>query len=177
MNEGEWPANTLGQYPGVMVNGKPTVTYSEGLNIGYRWYDAENVKPRFPFGYGLSYTTFSVSNITVSPLVSDGTKPITVTVEVHNTGNIAGAEVPQVYLSMPAVLNQPPKRLIAFEKVELKAGEKKTVTMTVDPMSSSHPLSTWNVAKQRWVTAAGKYRLLVGSSSAALNLNSTITIN
>jgi beta-glucosidase len=177
MNEGEWPANTPGQYPGVMVNGKPTVTYSEGLNIGYRWYDAENVKPRFPFGYGLSYTTFSVSNITVSPLVSDGTKPITVTVEVHNTGNIAGAEVPQVYLSMPAILNQPPKRLIAFEKVDLIAGEKKTVSMTVDPMASSHPLSTWNVAKQRWVTAAGQYRLLVGSSSAALNLNCTIIIN
>ena len=177
MNEGEWPANTPGQYPGEMVNGRPTVSYSEGLNIGYRWYDAEKVEPRFPFGYGLSYTTFSMSNLTVSPTVSDGTKPITVTVDVHNTGKVDGAEVSQIYLAMPALLNQPPKRLIAFEKVKLKAGEKKTVTITVDPMASSHPLSTWNVGKQRWVTAAGQYKLLVGNSSAALNLNSTITIN
>jgi beta-glucosidase len=176
MNEGEWPANTPSQYPGVKVNGRPTVTYSEGLNIGYRWYDAEKIEPRFPFGYGLSYTTFEVSNLTVSPLASDGTTPITVTVDVHNTGDRDGAEVPQVYLAMPAVLNQPPKRLIAFEKVAVKAGEKKTVTIDIDPLASSHPLSTWNVARQQWVTAAGKYRLMVGTSSAALDLSSTITI-
>ena len=177
VNEGEWPANTLMQYPGVLVNGKPTVTYSEGLNIGYRWYDAENIKPRFPFGYGLSYTTFALSKLTVSPAVSDGTAPITVTVEVENTGKRLGGEVAQVYVSMPAILNQPPKRLINFEKVALKPGEKKTVTMTIDPRSASHPLGTWNVATQQWLTAAGNYQLLVGNSSGALDLSSTITIN
>jgi beta-glucosidase len=177
MNEGEWPANTLMQYPGVMVNGKPTVTYSEGLNIGYRWYDAQKVKPRFPFGYGLSYTSFALSKLLVSPAESDGTDPITVTVEVKNTGKRAGAEVVQVYVAMPVILNQPPKRLINFEKVTLKPGEKKTVTMTIDPLSASHPLGTWNVATQQWLTAHGNYQLLIGNSSGALDLSSTITIN
>jgi beta-glucosidase len=176
MNEGEWPANTVGQYPGVMIDGKPVVTYSEGLNIGYRWYDTQNVKPRFPFGHGLSYTTFNLSNITVSPQMSDGTQPIIVTVDVQNTGSREGAEVPQVYLTMPAALNQPPKRLVAFQKVTLEPGQKTTVTFSIDPMASSHPLSTWNVATQRWVTSTGLYTLLVGNSSGALNLNSTISI-
>lgn len=177
MNEGEWPANTPMQYPGVMVNGKPTITYSEGLNIGYRWYDTHNVKPRFPFGYGLSYTTFSLSKLSVSPITYDGTAPITVSVDVRNAGKRAGAEVVQVYVSMPAILNQPPKRLINFEKVALKPGEEKTVTMTIDLQSASHPLGTWNVATQQWLTAAGNYQLLVGNSSGALELISTVTIN
>ena len=177
MNEGEWPANTPMQYPGVMVNGKPTVTYSEGLHIGYRWYDAENVKPRFPFGFGLSYTDFSLSNLTVSSDVSDDKQPITVTVDVKNTGKRAGAEVAQVYVAMPAILNQPPKRLINFDKVMLDAGETKTMTMVIDPESASHPLATWNVATQKWITAPGQYTLLVGNSSAKLDLKAVITIN
>lgn len=176
MNEGEWPANTPMQYPGVLVNGKPTVTYSEGLNIGYRWYDVKNIKPRFPFGYGLSYTTFVLSRLSVSPAASDGTVPITVSVDVKNTGKRAGAEVAQVYVSMPAILNQPPKRLINFEKVTLQPGEKKTVTMTIDPLSASHPLGTWNVATQQWLTARGNYPLLVGNSSGNLELGSFIII-
>lgn len=176
MKEGEWSANTPMQYPGVMVNDRPTVTYSEGLNIGYRWYDAMEVEPRFPFGYGLSYTSFALSNLSVSPTVSDGTQPIIVSVDVQNTGKREGAEVAQVYVSMPAILNQPPKRLINFEKVLLDAGEKKTVTMTIDPQSASHPLGTWNVAGQQWVTAAGNYQLLVGNSSGALDLTTTIVI-
>jgi beta-glucosidase len=177
MNEGEWPANTPMQYPGVMVNGRPTVTYAEGLNIGYRWYDAKNIKPRFPFGYGLSYTSFALTRLSVSPVVSDGTQPITVSVDVENTGKLAGAEVAQVYVSLPAILNQPPKRLINFEKVFLEPGEKQTVTMTIDPVSASHPLGTWNVATQQWLTVAGNYQLLVGNSSGELNLNETITIS
>jgi beta-glucosidase len=176
MNEGEWPANTPMQYPGVMVDGKPTITYSEGLNIGYRWYDSEGVEPRFPFGFGLSYTDFSLSNVAVSPLVSDGTQLITVSVNVKNIGKRAGAEVAQLYVAMPVILNQPPKRLINFEKVMLKPGESKIVTMVIDPQSASHPLATWNVATQKWITAPGQYTLLVGNSSATLNLNSRITI-
>ena len=177
MNEGEWPANTPGQYPGVKVDGKPTVTYSEGLNIGYRWYDTLEVKPRFPFGYGLSYTRFYLSNLSVMPKVSNGTQPITVKLDVENTGSRDGAEVAQVYVSMPATLNQPPKRLIAFQKVALKVGEVKTLTMKIDPLASSHPLATWNVAQQQWLTAEGQYTLMVGNSSAALDLSSSITIS
>ncbi len=177
MNEGEWPANTPSQYPGVTINGKPTVSYSEGLNIGYRWYDTHKIQPRFPFGFGLSYTTFSLSNLKVSPLKSDGKQPIVVSLDVTNTGSVSGAEVPQVYVGMPAVLNQPPKRLIAFDKVVLAAGESKTVTIKIDPLASSHPLSTWNVATQKWLTTAGRYTLMVGNSSAALNLSQTITVD
>jgi beta-glucosidase len=177
MNEGEWPANTPVQYPGVIINGKPTVAYTEGLNIGYRWYDAENVKPRFAFGYGLSYTSFELSKLSVLPETSDGTQPISVTIDVKNTGSRDGAEVAQVYVSMPAWLNQPPKRLIGFKKVALKAGEKRTVTLTIDPMASSHPLGTWNVATQQWVTSPGQYTLRVGNSSGALKLQRTITIS
>jgi len=176
MNDGDWPANTPEQFPGVLVGGKPTVTYSEGLNIGYRWYDAKGVKPRFPFGHGLSYTTFGLSNVSVTPKTSDGTKRITVTVDVQNTGSRDGAEVAQVYLGMPAALNQPPKRLVAFQKVALKAGEKKTLTMTIDPGASSHPLGTWNSAAQQWSVSAGQYTVLVGNSSGALDLSGTLTI-
>jgi beta-glucosidase len=177
MNEGEWPANTAVQYPGVTIDGKPTIAYTEGLNIGYRWYDAEDVKPRFAFGYGLSYTSFELSNISVSPQKSDGTQPITVSVDIKNTGSRDGAEVAQLYVSMPEWLNQPPKRLISFKKVALEAGEQQTVSMTIDPMAASHPLGTWNVAKQQWVTSPGQYTLQVGNSSDALNLQSTITVS
>jgi len=176
MNEGEWPANTPMQYPGVEVNGRPTVTYSEGLHIGYRWYDVQDIEPRFPFGFGLSYTSFSLSNLQVAPLVSDGLTPITVRVDVKNIGERAGAEVAQLYVSMPPVLDQPPKRLINFEKVSLEPGQTKTVTMTIDPESASHPLATWNVARQEWTTARGSYQLMVGNSSNNLNLIENIAI-
>ncbi|GAC1323634.1 MAG: glycoside hydrolase family 3 C-terminal domain-containing protein [Collimonas sp.] len=175
-NDGDWPANTPAQFPGVLVNGKPTVTYSEGLNIGYRWYDAQAVAPLFEFGFGLSYTTFTVANLTVSPQVSDGTTPITVTVDVQNTGSRDGAEVPQVYLGLPGT-GEPTKRLVAFKKVALKAGEKKTVAMTIDPKASSHPLGVWDTSAQQWTIANGQYKVLVGNSSRSLNLNSTITVN
>ncbi|WP_248321595.1 hypothetical protein [Caballeronia sp. Sq4a] len=111
---GDWPANTPTQFSGVSVNGAPTVTYSEGLQIGYRWYDAQNVKPLFSFGHGLSYTTFKLSSLQVSPQATDGKKPIIVQVDVENTGAVAGAEVPQVYLSLPGGIGQPPKRLVGF---------------------------------------------------------------
>ncbi|MGU7775779.1 beta-glucosidase [Burkholderia sp. MR1-5-21] len=164
-NAGDWPANTPAQYPGVNVDGVPTVTYSEGLNIGYRWYDAQNVKPLFPFGYGLSYTTFALSNLQVAPQSSNGTVPITVQVDVTNTGKTRGAEVPQVYVSLPASLGQPPKRLVAFKKVWLNPGEKQTVKLTIDPNATSHPLGTWDTHAQQWTTANGQYGILVGNSS------------
>lgn len=175
--DGDWPANTAAQFPGVPINNQPTVTYSEGLNIGYRWYDTQGVTPQFEFGYGLSYTTFSLSNLKVSPQASNGTQPITVTVDVQNTGNRDGAEVPQVYLGLPAGIGQPPKRLVAFQKVALKAGEKQTVTMTIDPKASSHPLEVWDSGAQRWNFAGGAYQVLVGNSSKNLTLNSKITIS
>ena len=175
-NAGDWPANTPAQYPGVNLNGVPTVTYSEGLQIGYRWYDAQNVKPLFAFGHGLSYTSFKLSALQVTPQASDGTKPITVQVDVENSGKVAGAEVPQVYLSLPAGLGQPPKRLVGFQKVLLAAGEKKTVQIVIDPNAASHPLGTWDTTAQRWKTAGGQYQVMVGNASDNLTLSSTLSV-
>jgi beta-glucosidase len=175
-NAGDWPASTPAQYPGVTVNGVPTVTYSEGLEIGYRWYDAQNVKPLFAFGHGLSYTHFAMSALKVSPQASDGTKPITVQVDVQNDGPVAGAQVPQVYLSLPAGLGQPPKRLVGFQKVQLAPGEKKTVQIVIDPNAASHALGTWDTGAQQWKTATGQYQVWVGDASDNLTLNSSMSI-
>ena len=175
--DGDWPANTPAQFPGINVNGVPTVTYSEGLDIGYRWYDAQNVAPLFPFGYGLSYTTFDVSNLQVTPQASDGTQMITVQVVVENTGKVYGAEVPQVYFGLPASSGQPPKRLVGFEKVWLNPGEKKTVQILIDPNAANHPLGVWNSNSQQWEIANGQYQVLVGTSSRNLKLNGAINVS
>ena len=167
------PAHTPAQYPGVLVNGIPTATYSEGLEIGYRWYDAQNIKPLFPFGFGLSYTSFALSKVEVTPQVSDGTHPILVQFFVENTGSREGAEVPQVYLGIPAATGEPPKRLVAFTKVRLASGEKAHVQLTIDPAASNHPLSFWDADRSEWSTADGDYTIYVGNSSADIALTSS----
>ena len=150
--------------------------YSEGLQIGYRWFDANGVAPRFPFGFGLSYTTFALSNLIVTPREADGTSPITVRVTVANTGRRRGAEVPQVYVSFPEGAGEPPKRLVAFDKVWLAPGERRVVTMTIDPTAANHPLGVWDEGAQRWRVPAGRYTIGVGTSSADLALKESVTI-
>jgi beta-glucosidase len=191
VRESDLPASTDKRWPGVDTSGARakvtggnafgsgapvTVEYSEGLQIGYRWFDANRIAPRFPFGYGLSYTTFALSNLVVSPRSTDGTAPITVRVTVANTGKRRGAEVPQVYVSLPENAGEPPKRLVAFEKVWLDPGQRRTVTMTIDPSASSHPLGVWDEAAQRWRVPEGSYVIAVGMSSADARLNQTVTI-
>ena len=144
--------------------------------MGYRWYDAQHIDPLFPFGHGLSYTTFALSNLAVTPKLSDGTQPITVAFDVQNTGAVAGAEVPQVYLQLPSAAGEPPKRLVAFQKVSLQPGEKKRVQVTVDPAATNHPLSIFDSATQSWKTLAGGYPLYIGTSSRALALSSIVKI-
>ena len=164
-------------FPGVRnAAGQPEVTYKEGLNIGYRWYDAEGVTPAFSFGHGLSYTTFSISKLVVTPKVSDGTHPIQVQFFVENTGIRYGAEVPQVYVGMPTSLGEPPKRLVGFEKVWLNPGEKKKLTIVIDPSASNHPLGYWDGGAQDWTIADGRYHVYVGNSSANIVLNDSITV-
>jgi beta-glucosidase len=174
------------QYPGTMVDGKPVVEYSEELNMGYRWYDA-NVSGScgnyadcvaFPFGYGLSYTTFSLSNRSVA--ANGGVYDVKV--RVSNTGSRKGAEVVQVYLQLPNSANsgrlrQPPKRLVGFAKVELEAGASQDVTVTIDPAASNHPLSVWDKASKAWVVPSGSYTVLVGNSSSPEDLASAGTFN
>jgi beta-glucosidase len=175
--EADVPAHTQERWPGVKVDGKPTVVYSEGLQVGYRWFDAQSIPPLFPFGYGLSYTTFSVSDLSVSPVSSDGKQPISVSFSVRNTGHRRGGEVPQVYAGFPAGIGEPPKRLVAFGKVWLDPGEERRVTFTIDPQGSSHPLSVWDKDAQRWTVVAGDVLVSVGASSAELALRNTIAVH
>jgi beta-glucosidase len=181
MREADLPANTAKRWPGVDTSGAPvkvvggggfgrsvptTVEYSEGLQIGYRWFDANRIAPRFPFGYGLSYTTFALSNLVVTPQSANGRSPVTVRVTVANTGRRRGAEVPQVYVGFPSEAGEPPKRLVAFEKVWLEPGQRKVVTMTIDPAAPSHPFGVWDESAKQWRVPAGRYEITVGTSSA-----------
>jgi beta-glucosidase len=173
----DWVRTDPSVFPGVRnLVGQPEVTYKEGLNIGYRWYDANGVTPAFPFGHGLSYTTFSMSNLSVTPKISDGTQPISIQFFVQNSGPVAGAEVPQLYLGLPPQTGEPPKRLVAFNKVRLNSGERTMVQFTINPAATNHPLSYWDSNSNNWSNARGFYPIYVGSSSADIKLTGTILV-
>jgi beta-glucosidase len=144
----------------------PTVEYSEGLQVGYKWYDAKGKKPLFPFGHGLSYTKFSYSKLTATA------NPLTVSFTVKNTGAVAGTEISEVYVSLPVEANEPPKRLVGWAKTELAPGESKQVEVKLDPFY----LSVFDVTGDKWVTVGGTYKLQVGGSSAELPLSASIAI-
>ncbi len=158
------PAHTTAQWPG---NGSQ-VQYSEGVDVGYRWYDAKNIAPLFPFGYGLSYTTFSFSDLQVGALGSGGA-PVTAT--VTNTGGRAGAEVAQLYVGDPASTGEPAHQLRGFQRVDLQPGQSQTVHFTV----SAHDLAHW-VDPSGWTTTPGTYQVLVGDSSRNLPLSGSINV-
>jgi beta-glucosidase len=147
-----------------------SVSYSEGYLVGYKWYDANHMTPLFPFGFGLSYTTFSFANAKVLSNLTSASPNFQVSVDITNTGPVAGAEVAQIYLGLPAATNEPPKRLVAWQKVFLLPGAKQTITMEVDQNDSSHPMSYWDTNLGTWQTAPGDYPIYVGNSSAAASL-------
>jgi beta-glucosidase len=136
----------------------------EGFNVGYKWYDAKGIQPLFPFGFGLSYTTFAISNLHVTP-GSPASSGFAVSFDVTNTGSRPGAEVAQVYLGLPAVARDAPRRLVGYTKVLLQPGAAQHVTVTIDANSSAHPLSYWDTATSGWKTANGDYIVYVGNSS------------
>ena len=173
----DWVKTDSSVYPGVKnAAGQPEVQYKEGLNIGYRWYDAKGVTPAFSFGHGLSYTTFSISKLEATPKKTDGTKPIMVQFFVENTGTRYGAEVPQVYLGLPTSIGEPPKRLVAFEKVWLNPGEKRKIQISIDPNATNHPFGYWESSTQKWVIAEGDYQVYVGNSATNILLNDSVTV-
>lgn len=152
------------RYPGTDEGeGYPTIRYTEGLNMGYRWFQSQNIAPLFPFGFGLSYTTFDVTDVAVAPQ-TDGATAVTVAATVTNTGSVAGAEVVQVYLGIP-VDGQPPKRLVGFSKVRLQPGESAQVEIVLDPAATNHPLSVWDYATGSFQVVPGDYTVYVGTSS------------
>lgn len=166
-DEADLPATKAIQWPGeIQENGLRRVEYSEGLAIGYRWFDAQGIQPLYPFGFGLSYTTFDLGDLSVSPQASDVTTPVTVELTVTNTGDIAGAEVVQVYLSFPTNVKEPPKRLVGFAKVFLEAGQSEHLSIVIDPAAAHHPFGYFNTERQGWETPAGDFQLMVGTSSA-----------
>jgi beta-glucosidase len=138
------------------------IDYSEGLKVGYKWFDAEKKDPLFAFGYGLSYTTYAYSGLKA------GLDSVTFT--VRNTGKRAGAEIAQVYAGLPSAAQEPPKRLVAWERIPLAQGESKTVTLAIDPKF----LSIFNEEKDGWELLQGDYQFFVGGSSRSTPLTATV---
>ena len=165
------PPRSQGSAPVMRTEGaKPTfsVTYDEGLKVGYKWYDAENKPVLFPFGFGLSYTAYSYSGLTVTPGPQTA-----VTFTVKNTGSRAGVEIAQVYAALPPIANEPPKRLVGWSRVSLAAGESKQVTVSIDPKY----LSVFDESADKWKLTPGSYTFKVGGSSQDLPLTQTIALN
>jgi beta-glucosidase len=138
------------------------IEYTEGLKVGYKWFQAENKQPLFAFGHGLSYTTFAYSGLKAAI--------DSVSFTVRNTGKRAGAEIAQVYAGLPAAANEPPKRLVAWEKIQLAPGESKTVTVKLEPKF----LSIFNEAKDDWELLPGDYRIFVGGASDGTPLSASV---
>jgi len=164
------PAHTPAQYPGVNGN----VQYSEGIFVGYRYYEDNHETPLFPFGYGLSYTHFSFSHLQVTPRglpvagAASGSARglVTVRARITNTGTVAGSDVAQLYLGDPASTGEPSRQLKGFSRVSLAPGQSKTVTFRLD----ARDLAYWDTSANGWVDAPGTYQVYVGDSSAMSGL-------
>ena len=167
--EEDVPANTKEQYPGV----GGTVHYSEGVDVGYRWYDATDTKPLFPFGHGLSYSGFDYSGLRLEKDSGGTGDAVRLSFTVTNTGKRAGSEAAQVYVGKPdAEADSPPRELGGYRKVSLKPGESKRVTLSVDPQQ----LSYWDTRTDRFRVSPGDYGIAVGPSSRTLPLTATYRV-
>jgi len=156
-------------YPG--ENGE--VRYGEGIFVGYRYYDAKEVPVQFPFGYGLSYTTFAYKNPKVSAASFKDVEGLTVSVDVTNTGKVAGKEVVQVYVhDHQSSLVRPPKELKGFAKVQLQPGETKTVTLALDFRSFAY----FHPAHRQWISEDGEFDILIGASANDIRCTQTVTL-
>ncbi|MEE6283138.1 beta-glucosidase, partial [Georgenia sp. MJ170] len=192
---------TQAQFPGIRIDNGETggagaygeegvlqlvAQYTENLEVGYRWYQAHDLEPVYPFGYGLSYTTFEYSDLATSIAGEGDAAVITAEFTVTNTGDVAGAEAAQVYLTLPDEAGQPSKRLVGFDKPYLEPGASERVTVVIDGAASNHPLSYFepetpddlgNWADGQWRTADGEYTVHVGSSSAETPLEAVVALD
>lgn len=156
-------------FPGTVVS----VEYREGIYVGYRYYDKANVGVRFPFGYGLSYTTFEYSDLALSAGSIKDTDTLTVSFQVKNTGGVDGAEIAQVYVAdVDSTIYRAPKELKGFRKIFLKAGEEKTVSVTLDKRAFAY----YNVALGDWHVESGEFKILVGASSRDIRLEGSVEV-
>lgn len=176
-------AHQMGEYPGnkeELAAGKGkdqknpiNITYNEGIFVGYRWHDTKNIKPLFSFGHGLSYTTFEYGKVRAdkTQMAQDG--KITFTVSIKNTGKREGAEVAQLYISdLKSSVPRPVKELKGFEKINLKPGEQKEVSFTIDKSA----LSFFDAATHQWVAEPGEFEALVGASSSDIKTKVKFTL-
>jgi beta-glucosidase len=164
------PASSTPQWPG---KGRQ-VHYSEGIDVGYRWYGAHDVTPLFPFGFGLSYTQFAFSNLQISPATVNGTHDVRVWATVTNTGTRDGSDVAQLYLGDPSASGEPPRQLAAFQRVDLAPMASTRVSFAITPQD----MSWWDDMANGWTQTEGTYSVYVGDSSAlsGLPLQGTFTM-
>ncbi len=156
-------------YPGTNL----VVNYAEGIYVGYRYYDTKNVEPQFPFGYGLSYTTFAYSDLKVTPGKVTADAPVEVSLKVKNTGSRAGAEVVQLYVhDGHSKIDRPVHELKGFTRVELQPGETKTVHLTLDRAA----LSYWSPETKQWTADPGAFEVQVGASSRDIRLHTQFVL-
>jgi len=170
------PIKTEAQYPGIKEEGDEywQTHYSEGVYVGYRWYSSKKIKVQFPFGHGLSYTTFEYANAKADQPEMTAGQTLKVSVDVTNTGATDGAEVVQLYINdVKSTIDRPVKELKNFEKVYLKAGETKTVTFEID----AQDLSYFDADKHEWVAEPGKFKALIGSSSEDIRSTVNFKLN
>ena len=161
--EAQGPTTSPERYPGI----DNVAQYSEGIFVGYRFYDHNKQRPLFPFGYGLSYASFSLNGLKV---VTRGGGRYDVTVRVRNTSRRAGAQVVQLYVGDPARAGEPPRQLKAFRKVFLEAGASQRVTLELGRSS----FQVFDEASNHWKTTPGTYGIFVGTSSRDLPLKTSV---
>jgi beta-glucosidase len=170
------PTNTPEQYPGVFADGSTTrpagsteirqVEFSEGLEVGYRWYESQGIEPLFEFGHGLSYTDFEYSHVQVTPKATSGEKEVRIRFRLANTGERAGTEIAQAYVGFPDAAGQPSKRLVGWEHVTLEPGQHRNVeiTLSAEDLAELRLLQYWDEGSDSWSTAPGTYTVQVGGS-------------
>jgi beta-glucosidase len=169
------PAHTPEQYPGTGEKRKEIERYIEGVLVGYRWYDQQKIEPLYPFGFGLSYTTFDYTNLKLSSETLSATAPsLTVDFDIANTGSRDGVEVAQVYVGMPALpgVVQPPRQLKGFAHIAVASGKSAHASTTLDARAFSY----WDVTTHGWKIAPGDYSIQVGRSSRDIVLTGHVTI-
>lgn len=159
------PAATAGQWPGI----EGSVNYSEGIEVGYRWYDAKQIPPLFSFGHGLSYTSFQISHLRLN---RTGPRTAAVTVDVTNTGARAGEEILQLYVGDPASADEPPRQLKAFQKIALNPHQTRRVKFRL----IAEAFSIWDVVGGRWRIEPGVYQIYVGDSSDNLPVSAKMRV-
>ncbi len=163
------PDGLPGPMDGIMNKKQPfDIRYDEGLKVGYRWYESEGKKPLYAFGHGLAYTHFGFSGLQAS-----GGGNLSITLKVQNAGKLRGQETAQVYVKFPNSADEPAKRLVGWEKVDIAAGDSSTVTLQVDPLY----LSVYNDQTDKWEIAAGEYEVYAGSASDTLPLHTKVVLS